>query len=138
MGALHKDHYTFFFNHISLSSSQNEKYFRQKLQRKSKHILFSENFFFFGNRAAYELMWNTTVQPNRPQMTLWRMRNACWINKAADTHSEYVIRTSFSLQQWLHERTSILRYTYIICLLDFKLSPCFESIMYSFGCFPGV
>jgi len=23
-------------------------------------------------------------------------------------------------------------------ILDFKLSPCFESVMYSFGCFPGV
>jgi len=28
--------------------------------------------------------------------------------------------------------------TNIKFLLDFKLSPCFESIMYSFGCFPGV
>ena len=26
----------------------------------------------------------------------------------------------------------------IIKIHDFKLSPCFESIMYSFGCFPGV
>ena len=25
-----------------------------------------------------------------------------------------------------------------IMFVDFKLSPCFESIMYSFGCFPGV
>ena len=45
-------------------------------------------------------------------MTIWRMRNACWITKAADTHSENVILISFSLQQWLHERTSTLRYTY--------------------------
>jgi hypothetical protein len=31
------------------------------------------------------------VQPDRPQMTIWRMRFACWITKATDTHSEYVI-----------------------------------------------
>jgi len=52
-------------------------------------------------------------------MTIWRMCNACWIIKAADTHSEYVILTSFSLQQWLHERTSILRCTYtagLVCV----------------------
>jgi hypothetical protein len=25
------------------------------------------------------------VQPDRPQMTIWRMRFACWITKATDT-----------------------------------------------------
>jgi hypothetical protein len=33
-------------NHIMLSSSQNKKSFKQKLQRKSKHILHSIIFFF--------------------------------------------------------------------------------------------
>jgi hypothetical protein len=32
-----------------------------------------------------------------------RMRFACRIIKATDTHSEYVIRTAFPLQQWLRE-----------------------------------
>jgi hypothetical protein len=31
-----------------------------------------------------------------------RMRIACCIPKATDTHSEYVILTAFPLQQWLH------------------------------------
>jgi hypothetical protein len=30
------------------------------------------------------------VEPNRPQMTIWRMRFACWIAKATDTPSGYV------------------------------------------------
>jgi hypothetical protein len=30
-----------------------------------------------------------------------RMRNACWITKATDTHSEYVIVLAFLRQQWL-------------------------------------
>ena len=51
----------------------------------------------------------------RPQMIIWRMRVACWITKATDIHSEYVILTAFPLQQWLHERASIYRYTYIAC-----------------------
>jgi hypothetical protein len=31
------------------------------------------------------------------------MRIACWIPKATDTHSEYVILIVFPMQQWLHE-----------------------------------
>jgi hypothetical protein len=61
-------------------------------------------------------MWENTVQPDRPQMTIWRMRIACWIPKATETHPEYVIRTAFPLQQRLHERACMLRYTYIACL----------------------
>jgi hypothetical protein len=33
-----------------------------------------------------------------------RMRFACRITKATDTHSEYVTLTAFPRQQWLHER----------------------------------
>jgi hypothetical protein len=29
---------------------------------------------------------------------------------ATDTHSEYVTLIAFPLQQWLHERVSVLRY----------------------------
>jgi ABC-type proline/glycine betaine transport system permease subunit len=46
-------------------------------------------------------------------MTTWRLRIACWIPKAKNTHSEYVIIIAFPLQQWLHRSASILRYTYI-------------------------
>ena len=42
---------------------------------------------------------------------------AWWITKVTGTHSEYVTLISFTLQQWLHERASILRYTYIACLV---------------------
>ena len=44
------------------------------------------------------------------------MRIACWIPMARNTHSEYVILIAFPLQQWLLERASMLRYTYIACL----------------------
>ena len=58
------------------------------------------------------------VEPDRPQMTIYRMRIACWITKATNTHSEYVILIPFPLQQWLHERASMLRYTYIACIVS--------------------
>jgi hypothetical protein len=41
------------------------------------------------------------------------MRIACCTPKTTNTHSEYVILNAFPLQQWLHERGSMLRYTYI-------------------------
>jgi len=53
------------------------------------------------------------VELDRPQMTIWRMCIACWIPKATDIRSQYVIITAFPLQQWLYERSSMLRYTYI-------------------------
>ena len=40
-----------------------------------------------------------------------RMRIACWIPKATNTHSEYLIHIAFPLQHWLHERAYVLRYT---------------------------
>jgi hypothetical protein len=45
-----------------------------------------------------------------------RMRFACWITKATDTHSEYVISIAFPRQQWLRERASRLVYTYFAYL----------------------
>jgi hypothetical protein len=41
------------------------------------------------------------IEPDRPQMSIWRMRIACWIPKATYTESEYVILNAFPLQQWL-------------------------------------
>jgi len=45
------------------------------------------------------------VQPERPQTTIWSMRIACSISEPALTHSEYVIRIYFPLQQLLHGGT---------------------------------
>jgi len=54
-------------------------------------------------------------------MKIWRMHIACWIPKATTTHSEYVILIALPLQQWLQERTSMLRYTNIACLIEFVI-----------------
>ena len=73
--------------------------------------LCSITFLFPENRAVYETMWKIAVVPGRPQMTIWFMRIACWIPKATNTFSEYVILTASRLQEWVHERTLMLRYT---------------------------
>jgi len=49
-------------------------------------------------------MWKNTVEGERPQMAIWRMRIACWIPKATNTNSQYVILIAFPLQQWLYEQ----------------------------------
>jgi hypothetical protein len=82
---------------------------------KSKHFMFSGP--FFKNLAVYEIMWKNVLQPIRPQMTIWRMRIACWTPKATDTFSEYVTIITLRLQQLLHECASLLRYTYIDSLV---------------------
>jgi hypothetical protein len=42
------------------------------------------------NRAVYEIRWKNTVEPERPQRTIWLMRIACWITKATNTHTQAV------------------------------------------------
>jgi hypothetical protein len=103
---------------ISLCSSQNEKCFRQKLLRKSKHTYYVWKRFLLKNHTIHEIMWKNIVEPDRPQITTWLMHIASWIPEAANTHPEYVILIAFPQQQWLHERVSMLRYTDSACLVD--------------------
>jgi len=60
-------------------------------------------------------MGKSNVEPDRPQMTVWRMRIAFCVPKATNTCLEYVIVIAFLLRQWLYTRSSILRYTYVAC-----------------------
>lgn len=46
------------------------------------------------------------------------MHIAGWIPKATDKHAEYVIPIVFPRQQWLNLCASMLRYTYIACLVQ--------------------
>jgi hypothetical protein len=90
--------------------------FKKNSCREESHTVCSVTF-FFENLTVYEIMWKNTVEPGKPQMTIWRMRIASWVHKATSTYSEYVILTDFPLQQWLHERASALRYAYISCFV---------------------
>jgi hypothetical protein len=53
------------------------------------HILRSVTF-FFENGAVYEIMWKRFVERGRTQMEIWRMRIACWMPKATNTHTPVV------------------------------------------------
>ena len=54
---------------------------------KNTHFVFSNLFFFFENRAVDEIMLKNTEQPGRPNLTIWRIRIACWITTAKHTHT---------------------------------------------------
>jgi hypothetical protein len=48
---------------------------------------------------------------------MWRMCIACWIPRATNTRSDCVLSIVFPLQQWLNDRTSMLRYAYTSCVV---------------------
>jgi hypothetical protein len=114
----------------------------QVVQKVEKHISSAKA--CFENRTFYEKTSKNMVEPERPQITIRRMRCVCWISEttrahaqahvsAQDTHNQtctrvctqarthtnkYEIRIAFPLQQWFRERASMLRYTYIACLVN--------------------
>jgi hypothetical protein len=81
------------------------------LERKNAYFMFK----IFLNHAFYEKKWKYFVEPDRPQMTIRRKHMASRILKTTNAPSAYVVITAFPLQHWLHERTSMLLYTYIAC-----------------------
>ena len=86
-----------------------------------KIYIFCYIYFFVENSAVYETMWKNIVEPDRPQMTIWRMRIACWITKATNTlrTCTTLTRIAFLLQQWLYERASMLPYRYTACRVQY-------------------
>ena len=67
--------------------------FQIKVLEKIKTQIFSLNF-LSKNRAVYEIISKNVVEPERPQMTPWRMRVSCWISKAthAQAHANALLR----------------------------------------------
>jgi hypothetical protein len=96
--------------------------FETEVVEKLTRILCSVTF-----RAFYEIVCKYMVVPDRPQVTIWRMRIACWVTKATDTHSEYVILIASPLQRWLRQDAAVLHF-YIHCLSCHR---------YQFGTRPG-
>ena len=61
--------------------------FQTKAVEKIKTHFFAV-FFSTENRAVYEIMWKNIVERDRSQVIMLRMRTACWITKATDTHAQ--------------------------------------------------
>jgi hypothetical protein len=72
--------------------------------------------FFFENRVVYD-MWKNTVQPDMAKMIIWRICTESLISKGYK-HT-FKIRNSHRLSTAtkVAERPSVLRNTYIVCLV---------------------
>jgi hypothetical protein len=53
-------------------------------------------------------VWKNFADRGKVQMTIWRMRIACWITKATNTNSDCANHICFPLQQRLDTRASLL------------------------------
>jgi hypothetical protein len=80
------------------------------VEKIKAHILFSVTFFRKSCRLWDNVKKYGTARQATDDNIIRRMRFACWINKVTDVHSEYTTLIAFPRQQWLSERTTILRY----------------------------
>jgi len=56
-------------------------------KNQNTHFVFSNG--FIENSAVYEKMWKNIAEWGSPQMTIWRMRIACWVPKATNAHIQF-------------------------------------------------
>ena len=68
------------------------------------------------------------VQPDRPQMTIWRMRIACWVTEATNKDSEYVLLSLLHFNNGQERAPEC--YKYIVSLI--KSSPNFKRTVIFF------
>jgi hypothetical protein len=98
-------------------------------ENQNAHFVFS-NFFFFRKSCR---LWDNVEKYGRARQAtddniIRRMRFACCITKATDTHSQYVILIAFPRQQWLRERAWMLR-LYVHCLIVLSHPWCWYRVI---------
>jgi hypothetical protein len=111
-GTLHEDQYTFLV--ISRPVLLRIRNVSDRNSRENQNTFF----FFLENSAVYEIMCKTLKEPDGPQMA----HVLCMLDTKGYKHTLRICNTYcfFSLQQWLHERSSMLHYTYFACLVVIK------------------
>ena len=67
-------------------------------------------------------------------MTIWRMCIVCWIPKATHSHTHIhtgcVVLLAFPLQQLLHERALMLRYTNRDSFVSYTFTCCMRPVFH--------
>ena len=89
-GTLNEDQYTFLITSHSFRLRIRNVSDKRCRENQNTHFVFNKLFFFLENRAVYEIMWKNIVERGRSQMTIWRLRIACWIPKARNIHIQIV------------------------------------------------
>jgi hypothetical protein len=73
---------------------------------------------FSENRAGFQITWKNMAHPERPQMIIEYVTCALHTRYLRlHTHTKYVILIAVPWQQWLREWVSVLRCTYIACVV---------------------
>jgi hypothetical protein len=109
---------------------------RDKSCRENRNTHFTYSNFIPENRT----LWNYVEKYGRARWAsdenrIRRMRIACWITKATDTHSEYVILTAFPLLSLVAQtRLDVNVYTYMTCLIRIFLVLLCMLIAFPFFC----
>jgi hypothetical protein len=71
-----------------------------KICRENENTFYIHQIFQFFCRKSWGFLWDNLKKCDRagqPLMSIWRARVACCITKAINTHSEYIIRITFSM-----------------------------------------
>jgi hypothetical protein len=94
--------------------------FQTKVVGKVKtHFMFNN---FCSTVVIYKIMWENSIEPDRPQMTIWRMRFTCWVTKAKNTHTLGILNIYlFPRQNGYANAPQFYVYTYIACLVNVKI-----------------
>jgi hypothetical protein len=92
------------------------KIFQMEVGEKFKtHYMFNKVVWIL---CLYEIIWKNMIELCRPQdHIIWHMHCACWMTRATDTNSEYLILIAFPQQQWLYGHAWVLRFTWVTCLV---------------------
>ena len=117
-GTFHEGQYIFFI--ISRSIVPGMKKCQAEVVDKIKTYSILKTFF----RKSCP-SWNNgerygTARQDAYENITWRKRVACWITKATETNSEYVILIAFPRQWQLFVNTSMLCYTYTVFFFECK------------------
>jgi hypothetical protein len=93
--------------------------FSNNICREIQNTHFMFNNFFPENCTVYEIMCKTYGRGGQDtgDNIIRHVRFLCWITKARNANSEYVMLVAFPRQQLLRERASVLCYMYITCLV---------------------
>jgi hypothetical protein len=88
----------------------------EKLRRENQNTYFGVIIFLFEHHAVYKVMWEKYCRVGHVTMRTRHMLITCWVLKATDTHSEYVIHIPFSTA------TTFTRTCLVVTLYEIYLS----------------
>ena len=89
-GTFHEDLYTFRIISLPFPLRTINVLDKRVVEKIKTHFVF-RNTFFFKYTDVYDIMWETSLERDRPQITTRLTRIARWVPKATNTHPQYVI-----------------------------------------------